>query len=97
MRGLHTVIIEDCAQIAETTGLQLAVYPNPTTGVLYISDIPEATQLQLFDAQGKRIGEWLATDKNLMLQLEASAGVYYLEARNDAQQQRMKIILLGQH
>ncbi len=92
-----TVIIEDCAQIAETTALQLAVYPNPTTGVLYISDIPEATQLQLFDAQGKRIGEWLATDKNLMLQLEASAGVYYLEARNDAQQQRMKIILLGQH
>jgi PKD repeat protein len=92
-----TVIIEDCAQITETAGLQLTVYPNPTTGVLYISDIPAATQLQLFDAQGKRIGEWLATDKNLMLQLEASAGVYYLEARNDAQQQRMKIILLGQH
>jgi hypothetical protein len=92
-----TVIIEDCAQITETAALQLAVYPNPTTGVLYISDIPEATQLQLFDAQGKRIGEWLATDKNLMLQLEASAGVYYLEARNDAQQQRLKIILLGQH
>jgi len=91
-----TVIIEDCAQIAETSGLQLTVYPNPSTGVLYISDIPSATQLHLYDAQGKRIGEWHANDKNLTIQLEASAGVYYLEARNDAQQQRMKIILLGQ-
>jgi hypothetical protein len=64
---------------------------------LYISDFLPDTKLQLFDAQGKRIGEWHSMDEILQIELEASAGVYYLEARYMEQQQRMKIILLGQH
>jgi PKD repeat protein len=92
-----TVIIEDCANLTAHQGLQLSVYPNPTTGALYISDLLPDTKLQLFDAQGKRIGEWHSMDEILQIELEASAGVYYLEARYMEQQQRMKIILIGQY
>lgn len=91
------IIIEDCAQIMEHQEIAISVFPNPTTGVLMISDLLPNTQLQLFDALGKRVGLWQSTDNQIVIEFKASAGVYYLEAHHNGQHQRMKIMVLDQH
>jgi PKD repeat protein len=90
-----TVIVEDCAELNTVMALNFNVYPNPTTGVLQITDLIPETQLQLFDAQGKLIGTWNCMSQKETIELNASEGVYYLEATLDGQQKRTKIVVLN--
>jgi len=88
-----TIILESCAQLDEAELPDFSVFPNPTTGVLYISELLPDTHLQLFDAQGKVVGEW--TYQNQAIQLQVCEGVYYLEAQWNGQKQHKKVLVLG--
>lgn len=88
-----TVILESCAKIMESSGIEFEVFPNPTTGTIFIMGLHDLTLLNLYDAQGKQCGEWL-TEGAMQLDLQLGAGIYYLEAHQGDLSTRTKLVVL---
>jgi len=87
--------LESCAQLNEIGSLDFNVFPNPTTGQLFFSNLNTGAQLTLYDAQGKLVGEWTYQDQ--AIQLQVCEGVYYLESLWNGQKQHKKVLVLGAH
>jgi hypothetical protein len=90
-----TVILESCVQLHEIALLDFSVFPNPTTGQLFLDNLNTDSELKMYDAQGKIVGEW--TYQNQVLQLQVCEGIYYLEANWNGLTQRKKVVVLGVH
>lgn len=90
-----TVILESCAQLQETDLQMLSVYPNPTTGQLFLSNLSIGSQLAIYDAQGKIVAQFVANEADLSLELSLCEGIYYLDSTYNEQKLRAKIVVLG--
>jgi PKD repeat protein len=90
-----TVILESCAQLQETDLQMLSVYPNPTTGQLFLSNLSIGSQLAIYDAQGKIVAQFVANEADLSLELPLCEGIYYLDSTYNEQKLRAKIVVLG--
>jgi hypothetical protein len=71
------------------------VFPNPTTGQLFFSNLNADAQLTMYDAQGKVVGTWIYQEQ--AIQLQVCEGIYYLEAQWNGQKQHKKVLVLGTH
>lgn len=66
-----------------------SAYPNPTSGILYLSD--ELSNVQLFDIAGRQV--YSASDILSVIDLsEIAAGTYILVAEKDGERISTKII-----
>ncbi|MFM8963521.1 MAG: PKD domain-containing protein, partial [Sphingomonadales bacterium] len=90
-----TVILESCALLNETGKQALIVYPNPTTGQLFVGNLSIGSQLVIYDAQGKIVAQFIANDATLNIDLSICEGIYYLDTTFNDTKQRAKIVVLG--
>ena len=71
----------------------IAVYPNPTTGVLDITNLNGASDLTLTDMSGKTIKHQLVSAEQVMLDISGyPAGVYILKVRFDDLVKTVKVM-----
>lgn len=64
--------------------LSIQVFPNPTTGLLRISEVPTNALLQLYDLNGKLLRQEKTTDTSPILNLQnLDQGVYLLRITSD--------------
>lgn len=57
----------------------ISVFPNPNTGIFYITSSQELGNYRLYDASGKTIQQGILTSDNASLDITPfSAGIYYL-------------------
>jgi hypothetical protein len=96
----HCSDTSDCINVTELTTAQvleggILIYPNPTTGLMYISSATDISSLEikLFDATGKLLESKQLTSANKMLDLsDFAAGVYQLEVLANRKMQRVKVL-----
>ena len=72
----------------------IKIYPNPSTGIIYFSDVLETTEVLVYDYLGRRI-ETLNIDANLN-QIDLSnyaKGVYLLDIKTKTKSFSKKVIL----
>ena len=65
---------------------QVSVYPNPTTGIIYIKGLSaNTTQIECYDAGGKVVATGLATVQNRMAKINFNVtnGIYILKYTTD--------------
>ena len=73
--------------------LPIRIYPTPSKGQIQIAGITEKTKLTLYDINGKMItSSILESDQTLAYSVDA--GIYYLEATQGTQMNRMKLIII---
>lgn len=76
-----TIIVENCANLENTYLSNVLVYPNPTSGSVTISNIPneKINQLKLIDMNGKEIQRLKIDSDQLNLELtNYASGSYFL-------------------
>lgn len=75
---------------------QFRVHPNPTTGVLYINDIPENASIKVFDLSGAIVFQNdVNTPFSAILDLSfLPSGTYIINVSNDQSDLRAKVIRL---
>jgi hypothetical protein len=78
--------------LPESDSFQVGPSPN-REGTLFIQNVPQGAQIQLFNASGKSIPTDInRTGNRWILQLPETAGIYYLVASTDQQKLVRKII-----
>ena len=72
--------VNDNTGINKVTGLSVEIYPNPTDGVLHVSQIRDAVHLTVYDVTGEKVIEQYADiGANISLDLsDLSIGMYIL-------------------
>ncbi|MBU3659937.1 MAG: PKD domain-containing protein [Flavobacteriales bacterium] len=77
-----TITVVDCNVGIDENGAELIIiYPNPTSGLLTVKDIPldKVTTLELVDAAGRKVGSWKLDNSIFNVDLSAySTGSYNL-------------------
>ncbi len=58
--------------------LNVQIYPNPTSGVVYIKGIKEQAEVSVFSTQGIRLKK-VIINKNTSLNFNLSSGIYFIE------------------
>ena len=91
--------IED--QLVPSTGLEssfsevsFTAYPNPTLGLMTLTNVPKTDEMLLFDLTGKIVRTiQLVDDKPIMLDLtQLESGMYFLKYTEFGQQKTKKLI-----
>ena len=81
---LHLTIVTGIAQ--HPMEQTLRAFPNPTSGLLTVTGDTDFTQLQLFDAYGRKIGTYSVEDNQIEIDLHGLAnGVYFIKAMRHKQ------------
>lgn len=98
----HAIIIgirgpEVPSAIAENTVQGITLYPNPTTGIVYLnSDIQPVKEVQVFDMTGKMLFRQYGGDNNFSIDLSAyDAGIYILSITTATGVETKKAIKVG--
>ena len=77
--------------VKETLSEKMSIYPNPTTGMIYF-DAEKSFDVVIYNYQGQVVLR--KNDNNGYIDLsEMSAGIYFLELRNNDKLVIEKIIL----
>ena len=83
------IIVENCASIDEVLSKLIIIYPNPTSGLMTIKDIPldKVSKMEMIDAAGRIVGKWNLNAELFNVDLSAYAsGSYNLKfSGNDVQ------------
>jgi len=81
--------------VDEVSALPIKTYPNPVKDILYVSlDKNEASNVQLFDVQGKQIVQQIANSKTIELNVSSlQSGIYFLKLTIETAQFTKKIIV----
>jgi Secretion system C-terminal sorting domain len=70
----------DTAQRVGTFNTEIAVFPNPASGMLYLHQLPEQTAVRLYSSSGQLIRDERATGNSIEIDLSAlPEGVYVLQ------------------
>jgi hypothetical protein len=77
-------LFEATAGLGEHVDASVAVYPNPTNGIVNISAGSSLTSLQLYDLQGRLLQTVLPNAANAVLDMTSRAsGVYLLKVASE--------------
>ena len=90
----NTIVLPDQADVKTVdmkTGLELSVYPNPTsenTNLIFRSDVEQRLNIQIIDITGKTTGSFTQNIDAGLSQIELStsdlpAGIYQIIVRSD--------------
>jgi uncharacterized delta-60 repeat protein len=96
--GLVRVLSNTLVSVDEQTNeSEVLLYPNPTTGLVYIRDgtLSSPDVIQLMDVSGKVVSEiqWTLQDQGLMIHLPGHpAGIYFLAIRQGDKTSVHKIV-----
>lgn len=74
---------------------ELKVYPNPTQGIVNLS-LPEADMnIEIWDVQGKKVGEYFSSAKDIQLDLSMlRKGYYQIKVQKDYYQELTPLIIV---
>jgi len=74
-----TITVDNCASLDEETSKLIIIYPNPTSGLLTVQDIPldKVNQLELIDAAGRIVGKWNLNQSQFSVDLSNYASGSY--------------------
>jgi len=76
-----TILVEPCANVDEILSSLIIIYPNPTSGLLTVKDIPldKVSEMEMFDAAGRKVGTWKLSNSIFNVDLNSfSSGSYNL-------------------
>lgn len=75
----NTIQVDACASIEDLLATLIIIYPNPTSGLLTVKDIPldKVSELELIDAAGRKVGNWKLDNAIFNLDLSAYASGSY--------------------
>jgi hypothetical protein len=83
--SVNTIAIED----------QFTVYPNPTSGVIYVKGLANVDRIQLINSLGQQVASYNQPSKQLIaIDLSAHKGVYFLKMTTDSGEQITKRIIV---
>lgn len=71
----------------------IRVYPNPSKGIIQIEGLDAKSELNLYGLDGKLLWQQRSSEQNQMLELNVSAGIYYLTIENETQQKNVKLVI----
>ena len=88
-QAIHSVDVDTRVE-ANSTGIGIKLYPNPTSGMLQIRNV-EAQSVLIFNPQGQRVASYNAPGSELDLST-LPAGVYYLNFLTAEGSQTMRVV-----
>jgi hypothetical protein len=92
--GYYVVNTAPGAGIGKNAAPQIRIAPNPASGKIMVSEIPEHSELRLYDGMGKLLLETRADTDHAILDLGAfSNGIYFLSVTSNGVPAVQKIIL----
>tara|TARA_Y100001954_G_C15818711_1_gene608828 strand:- start:1775 stop:3289 length:1515 start_codon:yes stop_codon:yes gene_type:complete len=84
----------DGSYIAETSDVQIEIYPNPASDNLSISNIEVGSTVRFFDYAGKLVWEQEVENKSMMVDLSNfPSGVYSVELRSKDKTSTKKLLI----
>jgi hypothetical protein len=87
------VNVEVCAGISENGMNQVKVYPNPTSGELFVESGDIISDIRVTDVTGRVIFSQKADSQKASIQIDVlSAGVYYINVTSAGNNQIVKVI-----
>lgn len=79
----NTIFVSECLGITENPVTALAVYPNPTSGLVYISNVSAKTNVEVINALGTLVSKKTITANDNTIDLSnVNAGVYFIRVEN---------------
>lgn len=72
------------------TDFKLNVFPNPTTGIVYIKSKVEMQSIELLDVFGKLIKSYSANDNKI--EINTAPGVYFLRINTEGQENIIRVV-----
>lgn len=94
--GMDTVSINvnACVGIAENNAAAFQAFPNPTTGILNITNASIGANVEVFDVLGNVVASKKVTASGTQLDLSnQSNGVYFVRVSNGAAQSVQRVVL----
>ena len=88
-QAVSNITVDPCAGIDETLSKLIIIYPNPTSGLMTVKDIPldKVNKMEMIDGAGRVVAKWNITSSQFNVDLSAYAtGSYNLRfSGNDTQ------------
>lgn len=80
------IVVELCIGLEEIANTQMSIYPNPTSGVLYIESQDEIASIKVFDVNGRTVAEEnkLSAGKMQLNVGNFSEGVYTIQLKTSS-------------
>jgi len=89
-----SIVVNTCIGISEKVQDVLAIYPNPTTGIINISGLAQSTTYELKDLSGKKIQFGNLNPLQQIDIRQIPQGIYFLLIRSKDDVNRYKVIKL---
>ncbi|MBU2927390.1 endonuclease [Winogradskyella psychrotolerans] len=77
--------------VADNTELNVALYPNPTTGRVYISGLNTVADVEVYSIEGKLLKQMQSVES--YIDLEVASGIYLLKLESDNRSVIKKVIV----
>ncbi len=80
--------------ISENTLLGVALYPNPTSGLLYVECKMQNAEMSIYNLLGEKVHQQIINSPNQQIDLSNfTKGVYFVELEANGKREQRKIIL----
>jgi hypothetical protein len=92
--GLYTIYSPGVGVGLPETGQDLiTVYPNPATGAVYVSAVPDKSTLSIIDLSGKTLETRTSVSGTVRLDLHLNSGLYFIQIKNSNQKIIKKLLV----
>jgi hypothetical protein len=92
--GLYTIYDPDDVGLPKVSNQDLiTVYPNPATGAVYVSAIPDKSSLSIIDLSGKVLETHASVSGTVRLDLHLNSGVYIIRIENISRNVMKKLLV----
>ena len=81
--NIATTTFQEPLSVNEFTHNTVSVYPNPTSGQLFIDSIDPIGSLELYDIQGRKVQEFTISEEHTIDLTNISKGIYFLRIQTD--------------
>jgi hypothetical protein len=85
-RGLYKRPLSEVTAINEVSSTTTNIYPNPTSGIIYIATIQALETIRVFDVSGKLVQTLTNPNKLTSVELDLSGldnGIYFIHAQTE--------------
>ena len=90
-----SIVVDECVGIEEEVGLAgVSLYPVPNDGHFVITGLEEGTEYKIYDEKGRLVlTEVVDTDPTYVTLPAVETGIYYLQAKKDGKEGRIKFLI----
>jgi hypothetical protein len=79
--------------LPESTGDAIRIYPNPAREVVYLTSVPEKSQIRIMDLSGRTVFSDSSQSGNVTLNLNLEVGVYMIVIENGGEKTVRKLMI----